>query len=338
MDTVITLNTALPEPVDGNPPVWIHLTPAGTFRGRDGRGPFTVDAAAVAAASTGLPAVIDEMHSTDLQGPVGGAAPARGWIVEMQARVDGVWGRVDWTPEGAALVTGRSYRGVSPALASDKTGRVHSVLRAALTNLPNFEMTTLHTQETTGMELDKLRTALGLKADATLDECLAAALAQRQSVTTHAADLGRIAKAAGAPANADVGQIETVIAAARPAASEAETMRGQILTLNTQLIELRNGQARDKATAVIDKAIADGKPISPLRDHFITRHMADPEGVEKELGVMISLHGGGIKPRGAAPTAGGLTEAEADVARRMGITQEQAIAARDKRIAGGGRS
>ena len=97
METVITLNTALPAPMDGKPPAWVHLTPAGNFRGRDGRGPFTVDADAVVAAST-VPAVIDEMHATDLQGPAGGSAPARGWIVELQARADGVWGRVDWTP------------------------------------------------------------------------------------------------------------------------------------------------------------------------------------------------------------------------------------------------
>ncbi len=338
MSEIITFNTALPPPLDGKAPAWVQLTPAGTFRGRDGRGPFVVDPAQVAAAIADLPAVIDEMHSTDLKGPLGGEAPARGWIVELQARADGVWGRVDWTPEGEALVVGRSYRGISPALRSDKaTGRVSRVLRAALTNLPNFEMTTLHSQQDAPMDLDRLRAALGLKSEATLDDCIAAATRNAQAVSTHATDLGRLAKAAGAPANADIAGIETVLAAARPAASEATRLAQEVVSLNTQLGELRNNQARDRATTVIDRALAEGKPITALRDHYITRHMADPAGVELELGAMVSLHARGVPPRPPAPAASPIGEDEAGIAARMGVTVEQLQKTRDARLANGGR-
>ena len=82
MDTIITLNTALPEPVDGQAPEWIHLTPAGTFRGRDGRGPFTVDPAAVVRRAPGrLPVV----HLKDKE--MAGQAPVMAPVGE---------GNLDW--------------------------------------------------------------------------------------------------------------------------------------------------------------------------------------------------------------------------------------------------
>ena len=313
METVIILNAALPLPVDGRAPEFVQLTPAGRFNGRDGRGPFVVDPAAVVAAAQGtLPLVIDEMHATDLQGPSGGAAPARGWITELQAREDGVWGRVDWTPEGNTLVVNRSYRGISPALSSDKaTGRVHRVLRAGLTNVPNFTMTTLHNQESTRMELDlgRLRTALGLGADASFDQCCEMAASR---TTAHAAD--------------------TAVARA-----EAARMANEIVSLNTQLGALREGQARDRATAAIDAAIRDGKPITALRDHYITRHMANPADVELELQAMVSLHAGGVGPRqlgkDGKPQA---TAQDVEVAGRMGLTPDQLTKAREQREAARG--
>jgi hypothetical protein len=53
---------------------------------------------------------------------------------------------------------------------------------------------------------------------------------------------------------------------------------------------------------VVDAAIRDGKPIpKTLRDHYITRHAAEPGAVEKELAGLPSLHAGGVtKPPGDA--------------------------------------
>ena len=331
MDTIITLNTALPAPIDGAPPAWIQLTPAGVFRGRDGRGPYSVDAPAVVADST-VPFLIDENHATDLAQTSGAGSPARGWVVELQARDDGVWGRVDWTQAGSQMVAAREYRGISPALASDKnSGRVLRVLRASLTNLPNFEMATLHQQET-GMDLDRLRAAVGLGATASFDDCMAAVTRATQAVSTHAADIARLARAAGAAETAGIAGIETVLAAARPAASEAQRMAQEIVSLNTQLATLTQNAARERATTVIDAAIKAGKPITALREHYITRHMASPADVDKELGAMVSLHAGGVGRQQAAQQGGvQMSDEEVEVAKRMGLTPEQIKAARDKR-------
>lgn len=37
---------------------------------------------------------VDECHATDKAAPDGRQAPARGWIVQMEVRADGLWGRV----------------------------------------------------------------------------------------------------------------------------------------------------------------------------------------------------------------------------------------------------
>lgn len=129
-------------------PEWVHLLPAGQVRTVDGRGPYTVsDMTALCAASmAGGKLALDENHSTDKAAPLGLSAPARGWIVALQARPNGIWGKVEWTPEGRQLVPG--YRGISPVIRHDKSsGRIDAILRASLTNTPNLSgLVALHSQ------------------------------------------------------------------------------------------------------------------------------------------------------------------------------------------------
>nr|WP_294555834.1 phage protease [uncultured Rhodopila sp.] len=134
----------------GNAPDWIHLLPVGTFKGADGRGPYNVPnpAAIMAVSMMEGKLCVDVNHSTDLAAPHGQPSPAIGWIVEMQRRPDGVWGRVEWTPAGRSLFAEKSYRGVSPVFAHDDKGNVIRILRASLTNVPNImELTSLHARQ-----------------------------------------------------------------------------------------------------------------------------------------------------------------------------------------------
>ncbi len=326
MDPVILLHQALPEFAADQVPEWIHLVPAGEFRGADGRGPYRLaDATAVVTASVKAgKLVLDENHATDLLAPKGGSTPAQGWIVELQARVDGIWGRVEWTPPGRALMQNRAYRGISPALRVAKAdGRIVSILRASLTNDPNFtQLATLHHQQEPSVDLKALRAALGLAETADEAAILAAAEAARTAITTHAAQLERIATAAKVtdPAKAGADAIVTALQAA--GAGDAGEMRATVVTLQAQLTAVTQERAKDRATAAIDQAIKDGKPIVAIRDHYITRHMADPAGVEKELAAMPSLHGGGLGGRQAPAAslgADGLSADEASIVALMGL-------------------
>src|SRR5581483_12156907 len=127
----------------GTPPEWIELIPAGTFSGRDGRGPYRLEspdevarASAALQMDAGLP--IDYDHATDLGATAGRPAPAAGWIKELSARDGALWGRVEWTPHGAAALATKEYRYVSPVFEHDANGVVVRLLRAALTNNPNL--------------------------------------------------------------------------------------------------------------------------------------------------------------------------------------------------------
>src|SRR5690606_11059898 len=109
--STIAMCAAQPFSATDTPPEFIHLLPAGEIATGDNRGPFRVkNAAEVIAASlqAGDRLVLDENHSTDLAAPKGLPAPAMGWIVALESRADGIWGKVEWTAEGQRLVTGRA--------------------------------------------------------------------------------------------------------------------------------------------------------------------------------------------------------------------------------------
>lgn len=134
----------------GRPPAWVHLLPAGLAQTADGRGPYRVGDAArmIATSMVSGKLALDENHAIDRAAPLGGASPARGWIVELQERADGVWGRVEWLDE-AGVPAWRQYRGVSPVIAHDQSGTITAILRASLTNTPNLVgLTALHSQKT----------------------------------------------------------------------------------------------------------------------------------------------------------------------------------------------
>ncbi len=283
-------------------PEWIHLVPAAEFRGADGRGPYVLaDPQAVIdlSMSSGR-LVLDECHATDLAAPKGNPAPARGWIVEMQARADGIWGRVEWTPTGRQLMSEKAYRGVSPALAARKASphAVVQVLRASLTNDPNLPLASLHHREADTMSLPKeVLDRLGL-AETADEAAIAAAIGKTlDQVETHAKTLTAIAAATAAPQDASgdqlVTHLQSVAARAAGAADEGE-MRKTIVELQGRLDTVTATTAKERAERVIDAAIAEGKPIKALRDHYVERHMKDATAVEKELKALVSVHSGGI--------------------------------------------
>ncbi len=298
---------------------WLHLVPAGTFRGLDGRGPYRVgdDAAVIAQSMKGGKLVIDENHSTDLAAKQGHSAPARGWITQLESRADGIWGKAEWTGSGKALMADQAYRGISPVLRHDpETGEVLGILRAALTNDPNLPLTALHSQshQENSMSLAAaIRAALGLSADAD-DAAITAAVTTLHSAKAtleadQAAAFKAIAEAAGIKADAakpfDAAQIVTSLQASRTTGdTDAAQLRQTVVTLQSQLDGIQASTAKDKATRFVDDAIRDGKPIKALRDHYIARHAKDPASVETEVKAMVSINAGGIVAA-HRPDAGG---------------------------------
>lgn len=317
-------------------PDWVHLVPtlAGPITTFDGRGPYRIDDASTVIAQSmagerGMP--IDENHATDLAAPAGHPAPARGWIVELQSRADGIWGRVEWTDEGKALVSGKAYRGLSPVLAISKADKktVVGVLRASLVNTPNLRgLTALH-QESQMDFLKKLAAMLGLGEAASEAEVASAieALTAKPAEAAMQAALKDVGIALGLEGTADTAAIT---AAAKAFGKETVTaLQAQLGTVTSELNTLRESTRRTAAVALIDGAIAEGRVgVKPLRDHYITRHMSDPASVEKELAALPKLEGK-VLPQGGAQQGATITELNAEqtaVADQLGIPRKDFIA------------
>jgi len=159
---------------------WVHLIPSGTFVGRDGRGPHKLNnATAVMDMSRRLAGKrlipVDYDHAIDNGTPNGTAAPAAGWVKGLQARNDGIWGLVEWTPRAKQQIDQHEYRYISPVFNHARDGTVTAILRASLTNNPNLDqLTALASMENPTMDaIAAICKELGLPESASTDEILA---------------------------------------------------------------------------------------------------------------------------------------------------------------------
>lgn len=311
---------------DGDVPEYIHLLPAGTFSGIDGRGPFALgDVAKLIAASlpAGRKLPIDVNHAIDHLSGTGQQAPAVGWIVALEARADGVWGKVEWTADGQSLVAEKKYGFISPVFNAlkAKPHRVLQLLRASLTNDPNLTLTALHERSNGEPSMEEeLRLALGLPETADQAAILAAVTSAHSASTA----MVTIAKAAGLGEDAEADAIVTALQERSGDDDEKADLREQVKQLNTRLTAEVTTNARQRAEAVVEKAIEDGKLVPALRDRFITRHMKDPADVEAEIKLMPSLHTGGLgKRRVVEGDDTGLSDTDAAVCEMMGIDPKE---------------
>jgi phage I-like protein len=328
---VLCSSIALP---DGDVPEWLHLLPAGAVRTIDGRGPYTVrDATALMAASiAGGKLPLDENHATDLAAPNGGAAPARGWIAELQSRSDGIWGRVEWTGAGRRIIEDREYRGVSPVIRHDKGGAITAILRASLTNTPNLAgLTALHSVENTMDFKGWLIEALGLDADAADDAIVAAmkkAMAPKADAVALQSALAPIAALAGVAATADAGAVLAGVQRLKDGAGDENAtivaLQSELAGVTTRLNTVIDDGARKDATTFVDAAIAAGRVgVKPMRDRYIALHMRDPEEARAMIGAMPAIKSGATITGEPAPGADGLGAADVQVIQLMGLDRAE---------------
>lgn len=326
-------------PAAGDVPEFVHLLPAGTFTGVDGRGPFLIDDAdrLIAGSMTpGRKLPIDINHAIDHLSSEGKDTPAVGWIVSLETRDDGIWGRVEWTERGRALVAGKAYGFVSPVFThtTKEPRRVLQLLRASLCNDPNLILTALHTRHQKELEMNKqLREALGLAADADDNAVLDGVRTALNTSTTVAAGLSKIALAAGLAATADADAIVTAINARKGDATTIEALESQVTALNTRLTEVTTATAQKEAERVVDAAITAGKIVPALRDRYIARHVKEPAEVEAEIKLLPSLNSGGLAGRRDLdnPDNEGLSDTDLAVCQQMGL-DPKAFAAQAKAI------
>ncbi|TNF21868.1 MAG: hypothetical protein EP318_06245 [Rhodobacteraceae bacterium] len=286
----------LPDQESGKVPEWVHLVPKGEFRAaHDDRGPWHYrDAQDVILASFSARKRIhiDLNHSTDTAAKAGLDAPAVGYVTEMEERETGIWGKVDWTMAGKALLSDRAYWGISPVIAFDKTtGAVRAIARAALTNDPAVaELTPLSTKETEGMFLKTVAKMLGLGEDASEEDVTAALkkkLDGKDKGSEALAALSTVAEALGAQADASPEALLATVKTLKAGASEsAET----IATLQTRVKSLEDGGKKKAAEDFVDGAIRDRRVgVKAARDEYVTLHVENPVRTEKMISALPKL-------------------------------------------------
>lgn len=289
----------LPEETSGAPD-WIHLLPAAgsPISTRDGRGPYRVlDAQSVMSRSLEEQGrlYLDENHSTDTAAKLGGESPARGWIVALQARADGIWGQVEWTPAGRALIESRAYRYISPVIGHTGDGQIGRIIGASLVNKPNLRgLTALHQEGTMPLK-ERLAELVGLNAEASDDDIIRAVTSmggEKKDGETVAlqSQLAEIGTALGVKD----GDHAAILSAAKQAATagppEITALQSELASATHKINSLVETRAREKATDFVDANIR--RPgVKPLREHYISRHMTEAEAVEKEI-LAIPLAGG----------------------------------------------
>lgn len=342
----------LPETTGGEgAPEWVHILPAGRIETYDGRGPYElVDAQAVIDASMGERGdlEIDENHASFLAAPKGGEAPARGWIKEMQAREDGIWGRVEWTAKGTELVASRAYRRISPVVVPAVVNgikRVTKILNVALVNRNNMRgLAALNFAEgehpmTMEEVLKKLKATLGLPADCEEDEMWsslnAVTNAARAEKAAQAgagavdpdmqAALSEIGEALGCEAGAEAQVIVTAAKAVGGSEQAIADLQSELVGVTNELNTLKNTTAREAAESFVDGAIKAGRVgVKPRRDRFIDMHMADPAATEDLIAGLPVLDA--TRTREPVPprttTAPELNAEQTRVAELLGLTKD----------------
>ncbi len=307
---VVDISAASP---DG---IWIKLFSAGTFYGRDGRGPYNAgdetslkriaDMTRRYHGQTDI--VIDYEHQSLKSQENGKPAPASGWIKEVEGRADGFYGRVEWTAAAAALIDAKEYRYLSPVYFHTKDGDILALQNVALTNSPNLDLgevsahSIFSAANRTEVSMKQILAALELADGASESDVLIAinslltsstAIAVAAGLTKDAkseaiatavqsaiADRKKIAIAAGQAENATIDQIVAAFQSAQTAGTVDPTKYvpiAQVQAMQADIKSLISRNADTDAETAVGEAIRDGKLAPSLREWGISLHKADPK-------------------------------------------------------------
>lgn len=340
----IALMSALELPLEkGEVPEWVHILPppGSKIETYLGDGPYSyTNASELIAASMGRKArmVVDVNHSTYVAGIKGGESPARGYVLAMEERPDGIWAQIDWTESGRALMADRAYWGISPAYKHDRQGRILSIQNISLTNEPNMRGLTALNMET-GMSLsERLAELCGLGAGATDDQIVEAVTALNDADGDDTAvalqsQLDQIGLALGVEAGAEGDAVLNAAKAAAEGGGDSKTviaLQSELKDVTTQLNSLRGDISKERAEAFVDGAIEKGHVgVKPMRDKYIAMHMEKPAETEELILAMPVL--------GLSGTLSTPPKAKSDVAIALNSEQLAAKAsAYQQKLAEGG--
>lgn len=352
---------------------WVLLIPAGKFSGRDGRGPYDAGDKAKLVQIADLTRryhgstdiLVDYEHQSINSQKNGQPAPAAGWIKEVEARDDGLYGRIEWTANASTAIKAREYRYLSPVYFHTKEGTVLALQNVALTNSPNLDMAEVSAHSIFSaatpneVSMKRVLAALGLADGTSEDDALIAinslltsstAIAVAAGLTNDAksdaiavavqtvfADRKRIAIAAGQAENASTDQIVAAFSSAHTVDPTKFVPIAQVSAMQASITALQEKMAGGDAETAVGAAIKAGKLAPTLREWAITMHRTNPQAFEEFVGkapVLTSAQRAtALNPTADNPAAG-LDDADIAVMRQMGLTAEDMQKSRQQMEAG----
>jgi phage I-like protein len=250
-----------------------------------GKGDFTLDEDAMKAVIADFEKrktdmVIDYEHQT----LTGREAPAAGWIKKLVNKgKDGLWAVVEWTEKAKEYLKNREYRYLSPVfLKKISDGKVLRLLNAALTNTPAIDgMVPLvnkwdfHQPEKEAKSMKKLLELLGLKAEATEDEAVAAVQAMKDenaALKEKGSELvaaKEVIEALGLKEGAELSEVTGTIMALKAGHEQSGDLAKEVNGLKTKL---RKREAEEAVSA----AMKEGKVTPAQKEYFLSMAEKDP--------------------------------------------------------------
>lgn len=269
-DVVVALAAAAGA-VAGPASDWIKIAPRGRVGTRDGRS-YAFDPEALAARFAGddVKVPVDFEHGTIHLAAKGQRTDAIGWIEELVARDDGLYGRVDWLDAGKAALAARTHRYVSPTFPHDADGNavfLHSVALVtapALSNMPALAGAHSQQPSTDSAMSEKIAAALGLAAGTSEAAILAAIPGLVKKL-----DEGKVATALGLAAGADETAVLSAIAQlkAKPEGDLA-SLQAALSTTQTELAALQAATRKGVVDTLLDTALKEKRIVPAQRDSY----------------------------------------------------------------------
>lgn len=277
-------------------PEWIKIAPRGKFTTRDGR-VFDVDPELLAARfeADGVDLPIDVDHATVKKAMFGEAAPAVGWVSKLEARADGLYGKVEWLAAGLEILSARTHRYISPTLKHDENGKAYWLHSAALVAAPAASMAAVASADLSTSEepkmLKAIAAALGLSEDASEASCLSA--------------------------------VTNLKARIDPAVHQAAL--DQVKTLSADLDARNAADHKAKVDTLLEDALKAKKIVPAQREQYAAL-CATPEGLAQVtalLGTMTAtLSASGLDDKRPGEKTATLTAEDREVMQMMGLSEE----------------
>lgn len=314
---------------DGSAPVTAHLLPVGPFRATDGR-PYDCEAwqldASIAASvilrlrDRANDTLIDYEHQSLRTEWNGQPVIAAGWFHDMEWREGkGLYAvGVDWTATAKQRIADKEYRYISAVfLYLATTGEVLDVISVALTNTPavdglddlsddglatltkRFSLPDL-TPETTDMPTPQEELAALRVTHANTETALAALAAERDTLKSQVAAL----------------------------TTERDTATAELAALNKQLNDAKAAAEAQQKTDLITAALTDGRLAPALKPWAEKQTIAAlTEYFETTGPLPITQRQAGD---GHTTATAALTAEQKAIAEKMGVTEEEFLAAQKK--------